>query len=188
MRDALTAYIGDGGLVVGICNGFQVLTQMGLLPFSDPDAPRVVSLTRNAEGRFLNRWVELDVKASNPSPFFASLSRIHLPIRHGEGRLVVGDTEQEASAKEVSSHAALHYVEDVNGSHEKIAALTNTKGNVLGLMPHPEAFIRWNQHPAWATWNRQSESGSRGLSRHPNFSEGAADGLAILKNACKAVV
>ena len=187
MRDALTAFIGKGGLVIGICNGFQVLVQMGLLPFSEPGAPRVVSLTRNAEGRFVNRWVELDVKPSNPSPFFESLSRIHLPIRHGEGRLAVGNAQDTNAAAEVSRHAALRYVEDVNGSHEKIAALTNTKGNVLGLMPHPEAFVRWSQHPAWASWSRQSAAHGSGLSRHPQFPDGPPDGLVILKNARKAV-
>jgi hypothetical protein len=100
---------------------------------------------------------------------------------------MVGDSRDKNTSAEVIRHAALQYVEDVNGSHERLAALTNTKGNVLGLMPHPEAFVRWNQHPAWASWSRQSAALSGGLSRHPHFPEGTADGLVILKNAHKAV-
>src|SRR4030095_5787261 len=188
MHDVLASYLSGAGLVIGICNGFQVLVQMGLLPFSEPGAARVVSLTRNAEGRFVNQWVELDVMPSNPSPFFQSLSRIHLPIRHGEGRLVVRGSQDKKSSAEVSRHGALQYVEDVNGSHQKIAALTNTQGNVLGLMPHPEAFVRWNQHPAWASWSRQSAPRGIGMSRHPHFPDGTPDGLVILKNAHSAVV
>ncbi len=188
--DLLASYMSEGGLVIGICNGFQVLVQMGLLPFSDPGAPRVVSLARNAEGRFVNRWVELGINQMNPSPFFDSLVGIHLPIRHGEGRLCVDDTLDAESRREVSRHAALIYDQDINGSYEKIAALTNTNGNVLGLMPHPEAFIRWSQHPAWARLSRSPGlvRGDTDRNWHPNFGDGAPDGLVILQNAYKAVV
>lgn len=190
MPDLLASYIGKGGLVIGICNGFQVLVQMGLLPYSEPGAPRVVSLARNAEGRFVNRWVKLDVNSMNRSPFFGSLNQIHLPIRHGEGRLCVDDRLGQKSIQDVSRHAALNYVEDVNGSFEKIAALTNTTGNVLGLMPHPEAFVRWSQHPAWARMSISPEPDTGDMRKiwHHGYHDKTPDGLAILRNAYKAVV
>lgn len=188
VSDFLHAYIEAGGLVIGICNGFQVLVQMGLLPFSDSGAPRVVSLSRNIEGRFINRWVELEVSSSNASPFFQSLSRIHLPIRHGEGRLCVADNMDSKLAREIDRHIAIRYAEDVNGSYERIAGLTNTRGNVLGLMPHPEAFVRWTQHPAWVSWSHASGPPRPDVWHHPGFPDATPDGLAILKNAYQAVV
>jgi phosphoribosylformylglycinamidine synthase subunit PurQ / glutaminase len=166
LRDQLYQFVEAGKLVIGICNGFQVLTQMGLLPFSEAGAERVVTLTHNSGGRFINRWVEMRVK-SQSSAFFDSLNEVSLPIRHGEGRLLIGSKDANA-AKQVKQHAPLRYVDDVNGSYDRIAALVNTRGNVLGLMPHPEAFVRWTQHP---------DSG-----RFAN-SSAQPHGLVILKNA-----
>lgn len=150
LEDLLHQYIDSGNLVMGICNGFQILTQLGILPDSRKGAERTVSLCHNSGGRFINRWVALEVNASAPGGFFSGLTSIHLPIRHGEGKLTLaGDSELETQEM-VRGHAPLKYKIDVNGSFEQIAALTNAQGNVLGLMPHPEAFVRWNQHPAWA--------------------------------------
>lgn len=168
LKDQLYQFVERGKLVIGICNGFQVLTQMGLLPFSGADAPRVVTLAHNSGGKFINRWVEMRAKPKS-SAFFESLESIWLPIRHGEGRLFVESKNNDVS-KQVKQHAPLRYVEDVNGSFDRIAALVNTKGNVLGLMPHPEAFIRWTQHP---DSSRVAASGSE------------PHGLTILRNARK---
>jgi phosphoribosylformylglycinamidine (FGAM) synthase-like amidotransferase family enzyme len=164
--DAIHQFIDDSGLVIGICNGFQVLTQLGILPRSEPHAKRIVTLTKNSHGHFNNRWVDLQVTLPGQSgginvdsgaasgidhnekaSFFAGLKNIELPIRHGEGRLVLdkGDGDQ------VKACAPLRYKDDVNGSFDRIAALTNAEGRVMGLMPHPEAFVRWTQHPSWTT-------------------------------------
>ncbi len=180
LRDTLYTYIDRGGLVLGICNGFQVLTQLGLLPLSSAGAPRLVSLERNSGGKFINRWVELEVEPGNPCAFFRGLKRIALPIRHGEGRLALGADDPDTAA-EVKRHAALRYAEDVNGSFDRIAALTNSRGNVMGLMPHPEAFIRWTQHPAWPQWKVQQDRSDY----RPATEEG--DGLIILRNAFEAI-
>lgn len=165
LKSALVEFIERGRLVIGICNGFQVLTQLGLLP--DAGEKRVGTLIRNREARFINKWVKLSV--ANPgSPFFEDLDTFELPIRHGEGQLFVSD---EALARK---QAALKYVEDINGSFERIAGVTNTRGNVLGLMPHPEAFVRSTQHPDWC---RRAQGGET--------VEPA--GLKIFKNARKVV-
>jgi phosphoribosylformylglycinamidine synthase subunit PurQ / glutaminase len=151
VMDGLYRFIGDGNLVIGICNGFQVLTQLGILPRSSAKARRFVTLTKNSHGHFKDRWVDLDVDDSGierGGGFFTGLKAIELPIRHGEGRLVVESAELQ---NEVKACAPLRYREDVNGSFDRIAALTNAEGNVLGLMPHPEAFVRWTQHPSWTT-------------------------------------
>jgi phosphoribosylformylglycinamidine (FGAM) synthase-like amidotransferase family enzyme len=165
--DRLYQFISEGNLVIGICNGFQVLTQLGILPRSLPKARRFVTLTKNHHGHFQDRWVDLEVDGQDASDnksssdrgggFFSGLKNIELPIRHGEGRLVVGaghseNQEDEARLQaEVKACAPLRYRQDVNGSFDRIAALTNAEGTVLGLMPHPEAFVRWTQHPSWTT-------------------------------------
>jgi phosphoribosylformylglycinamidine synthase subunit PurQ / glutaminase len=181
LKDVLYRYIERGKLVIGICNGFQVLTQLGLLPYSEPTGPRLVSLTHNQGGKFINRWVELDVSPHPKSPFFKSLDRIQLPIRHGEGRLRLKSDLKAELVEAVTSNAVLRYTQDINGSHDKIAALTNPQGNVLGLMPHPEAFIRWTQHPAWNT--RAGQDGTAAI----ELKSKQADGLTILQNAAQAV-
>jgi phosphoribosylformylglycinamidine synthase subunit PurQ / glutaminase len=181
LRDALYTYIEDGNLVLGICNGFQVLVQLGLLPFSGENDPRIVSLVRNAQMKFVNKWVRLQVFPDVNSRFFTSLREIELPIRHGEGRLALeplDDAALESVEQTVKRLAPLRYVDEVNGSFDKIAALTNPAGNVLGLMPHPEAFVRWTQSPSWT--NRQVAI--KRFERSTAIAE-IPHGLAIFSNA-----
>ncbi len=155
MYEELQRFISARKLVLGICNGFQVLVQLGLLPLPEEGAPRLVSLTHNRQKKFLNRWVTLEVaQAQSSSVFFRSLSIIDLPMRHGEGnlKLEVDFTNQsvlETAQDLVKAHATLRYCEDVTGSFDNIAALSNVSGTVTGLMPHPEGFIRFTQHPRW---------------------------------------
>lgn len=170
LLDFLLDFASRGKLVVGICNGFQILTQLGFLPLPKKGAERSVSLCHNSHGRFINKWVELEVTSSGGKGFFANLSRIELPIRHGEGRLSLAPDSTSSVQKMVIEHAPLRYVQDVNGSFERIAALTSTEGNVLGLMPHPEAFVRWSQHPDKAYAARMER-------------EATPHGLKILTNA-----
>jgi phosphoribosylformylglycinamidine synthase len=148
--DALAAYADRGGLILGICNGFQVLVQLGILPGGQVlnlDSERPLTLAHNSGGKFIDRWVEL--KVSNGSAFTRGLPEtIWLPVRHGEGRLVL--REEVAGLEDlVSSLACLSYLDDLNGSFQKIAGLTSRTGKVMGLMPHPECFVRASQHPAW---------------------------------------
>lgn len=175
MLDVLHSYIDRGNLVLGICNGFQILVQLGLLPNSDYGAEPTVSLTHNIGGKFINRWVEM--KVNSKSVFFAGLDKITLPIRHGEGRLRLKAGASSKEIETVRKYAAMNYLENVNGSFEKIAGLLNADGNVLGLMPHPEAFIHLHQHPAYQYYRRRPDSPL----------PATADGLSILRNAFEAL-
>jgi phosphoribosylformylglycinamidine (FGAM) synthase-like amidotransferase family enzyme len=153
LGEPLADFVASGKVVIGICNGFQALVKMGLLPntaSSGSDGPaQQVTLSHNRQGRFINRWVWLKANPSNP--FLKGIDRMMLPIRHGEGRLRVPAGSEPQWQKALAPHIAATYDTDVNGAFLQIAALTNAAGNVLGMMPHPEAFVRWTQHPAWTS-------------------------------------
>jgi phosphoribosylformylglycinamidine synthase II/phosphoribosylformylglycinamidine synthase I len=133
--DDLHRFIADGRPVLGICNGFQVLSRLGLL------GP--VSLTPNRPDQFECRWVRLRVEPS-PCIFLAGLDEIELPIAHGQGRVVVPEDELAA----LLPQAPLRYVDNPNGSVADIAGVCSPAGNVFGLMPHPERYRTRYQHPA----------------------------------------
>jgi len=148
--DTLSTFRDQGGYILGICNGFQILTQLGLLPDG--------SLIHNASGRFQCRWVTLENRART-SPFLANLpDRFEVPIAHAEGRFVT-NTPEEARGYVESGLAALTYTEDINGSFERIAGMQDKTGRVFGMMPHPERFIHkkdhydpdWNGDAAWGS-------------------------------------
>jgi phosphoribosylformylglycinamidine synthase len=141
MGDELQSFVAGGGYVMGICNGFQILTQLDLLPRG--------SLVHNESGRFICRWAGL--KKNSSSPYLQNLpSEFELPIAHAEGRFVGSDGDAQ---KYVSNgRAALLYSTNVNGSSENIAGLQDETGRVFGLMPHPERFTLRQHHydPDWA--------------------------------------
>ena len=139
--DALRSFIADGRPLLGICNGFQVLTAAGLLPGA---------LGHNAQGRFDCRWVVLDPVPNSVSIWTTSnrtgdiTHPIHCPIAHGEGRYVHPDPDDLAAGGQV----ALRYGStNPNGSVADIAGVCDPTGVVLGLMPHPENHIVRRQHP-----------------------------------------
>jgi len=140
--DTLGRFRDGGGYLLGICNGFQILTQLGLLPAG--------SLVENASGRFQCQWVTLENR-SPESPFLRHLpEHFEFPVAHAEGRFVTRD-EEEAAAYLEDGRAALLYAEDINGSFSRIAGLQDETGRVLGLMPHPERFLHRRDHydPDW---------------------------------------
>ena len=142
LGDQLKTFVDKGGYALGICNGFQILTQLDLLPKG--------SLIHNTSGRFLCRWVGLKKTKGKASPYLSKLPEdFELPVAHAEGRLV---TEGDAAAGYVKSgHAALLYATNVTGSTNGIAGLQDDSGRVFGLMPHPERFSFKSQHydPDW---------------------------------------
>lgn len=143
LGEVLSKYIDSGGAVLGICNGFQVLTRLGVF------GPGVV-LTQNEQGHFIDRWVGLEI--SGKSIFTSRLkrmgvSRLELPIRHGEGRLLFKDDSAAQSAA-ASGQVVLRYETDINGAWNQTAALSTRNGRVMGLMPHPEAFWCEELHPS----------------------------------------
>jgi phosphoribosylformylglycinamidine synthase len=136
LGEALQEYVATGRPLIGICNGFQVLTRAGLLPGA---------LGHNAHGRFECRWVEIAPEPSSVCLWTRGIDDpIHCPIAHGEGRYVHRDPALLAAAGQI----ALRYRSpNPNGSIDNIAGVCNAAGNVLGLMPHPENHVIGRQHP-----------------------------------------
>jgi phosphoribosylformylglycinamidine synthase I len=147
LGDELKRFVEDKKPVIGICNGFQALTKLGLLP--DPFAPRSMALAKNSHGHFMNRWAELEVEKNTVCLWTKGLTAFPLPIRHGEGRVVFTRGEEEMIHRRLSQagQIVLRYHDDVNGSYGRIAGVCDSTGLVFGLMPHPEAAISNLQHP-----------------------------------------
>ncbi len=145
---ALEEFVAGGGYVLGICNGFQILTKLGLLPEG--------SLIDNSSGRFQCRWVKLKNLQPN-NPFLAELpDEFELPIAHAEGRFVA--PEGKAEEYLAKGLVTLQYTTDVNGSTMEIAGLQDETGRVFGLMPHPERFL-FKSHHYDPDWNDDRDHG-----------------------------
>ena len=161
LLDQLLAFMDKKGVILGICNGFQLLVKLGLLPALDGKyLERQVSLMHNESARFENRWCALAVNADSPCVFTRGLTRLYFPVRHGEGRLVVKD-EGVLNRIMEENLAPVYYADPItgtptqiypmnpNGSPEAIAGLTDPTGRIFGLMPHPEAYTHKTNHPGW---------------------------------------
>ncbi|MBU3917706.1 phosphoribosylformylglycinamidine synthase subunit PurQ [bacterium] len=179
LRGQLNQFIEKGNLAFGICNGFQLLVKLGMLPDeSNAFERQTVSLTQNKKGIFENRWVRLKVNEDNTNIFTRNISEMYLPVRHGEGRIVITDEKTQARIVEENQIAMFYanekgeptdmYPDNPNGSWQNIAALSNKKGNILGMMPHPEAYNHYTNHPHWTRLNFSIEDG---------------EGLLVFKNA-----
>ena len=151
--DDILRFIEDGGLVVGICNGFQALIKAGILP-GLPDSSSLLTVVGNDSGKFECRWVHLKVNTKSPRVFTRGIESMYLPVAHGEGKVV---TDLNILP---SSNIALYYTDEQgnidagyphnpNGSVGNIAGLCDASGRVFALMPHPERHIRGTQHPQW---------------------------------------
>lgn len=166
---AIREFIESGKLIIGICNGFQTLVNMGLLPGFDGDyTSRKVALTYNDCGNFRDDWVTLSVDESSPCVFTKGLGVLEYPVRHGEGKFYA---EKDVLDTLLANHqVVLRYAlpggapargkfpENPNGSIDDIAGICDTTGRVFGLMPHPEAFNHPANHP---TWTRKKEQDRR---------------------------
>lgn len=166
LRDPLARFVDRGGLVLGVCNGFQVLVRMGMVPGAGPGsgAAQSVALVHNDSGRFEDRWVRLVFDAASPCVWTRGIASLELPVRHGEGKLVASEAQLAAidaahlgAARYASPHAEPHasgdaplpYPANPNGSLRNLAGLCDRSGRVFGLMPHPEAFLHRYHHPTW---------------------------------------
>jgi phosphoribosylformylglycinamidine synthase I len=176
LGDTLRRFRDAERLILGICNGFQVLLKAGLLMPPDEDGP-IATLAHNSSGKFEDRWVTLQATPSQ-CPFLTGLDRLYLPVAHGEGRFICRE-EWLLKGLEQTGQIALRYIApgngpasyplNPNGSQGDVAALSDATGRVLGLMPHPERHILPTQHPRWTR---------KGLA-----AEG--DGLALFRNAVR---
>jgi len=154
-------FIEAGKLVLGICNGFQLMVKLGLLPGIDGDYTRqLVTLTHNDSGRFEDRWVWLRANHQSPCVFTKGIDTAYLPVRHGEGKFVAGNKEVLNAMKEgnqivfyymdpSSGAPTISYPDNPNGSQHAIAGICDATGRLFGLMPHPEAYLHRTNHPRW---------------------------------------
>lgn len=151
LKKQLKSFIDRKGTgILGICNGFQVLIQLGLLPH--PYEKQEVTLTHNTSGKFLNTWVNLEVNQNSPCIWTKNLKSnlLALPVRHAEGKIVLKESSQEEiyTKLQESGQIPLSYETDINGSFAGIAGLCDPTGRILGLMPHPEAAHNSLLYPA----------------------------------------
>lgn len=155
LMQPLLAAIDRGVPIIGICNGFQVLAKMGLLP--DPHAGgQQVTLADNTSGRFVDKWCPVVADEASVCVWTQGLGDFDLPIAHGEGRFVAAD-QQVLDQLKSQGQVALRYASghNPNGSQDDIAGICDPTGLVLGLMPHPERFVNATQHPTWARQDQQ---------------------------------
>jgi phosphoribosylformylglycinamidine synthase len=185
LYEPIQKFIDDGKLVLGICNGFQVLVKAGILPGTTNHESQVtsherrVTITYNDSGKFEDRWVYL-APQTDKCIFIEPGRQIYLPIAHGEGKVVTRNQQTLENLK-AEKQIAFKYVDkdgnegeypvNPNGSMDSIAGLTDSTGRVLGLMPHPERHVRKTQHPHW------SRIEGRGIKD--------GDGMTIFNNAVR---
>ncbi|RQW04540.1 phosphoribosylformylglycinamidine synthase I [candidate division KSB1 bacterium] len=172
----LQEFFRTGKLIIGICNGFQVLVKAGLLPQVDFSAVQEVTLTFNDSGKFEDRWIHLDVQSS-PCIFTSNIKRrVYFPVAHAEGKFVPKNEAVLASLIENQQIVFQYtspdggepeYPYNPNGSVAHIAGICDPSGRVLGLMPHPERHIDPTNHPQWTRLGLQQEG----------------DGVAVFRNA-----
>ncbi|MHA1338726.1 MAG: phosphoribosylformylglycinamidine synthase subunit PurQ [Promethearchaeota archaeon] len=155
LRAKLTEYIESGRLVFGVCNGFQILVKMGLLPALEKKYyQQTVSLVGNKSGQFEMRWVKLRLHLDSRCVWTKNIEGIlELPVRHGEGQFVAKNNnilEKIWNKKLVAmTYEPNSYPNNPNGSVDGIAAICDESGRVFGMMPHPECHIHPYQHPLW---------------------------------------
>ncbi len=166
--EPLQRFIDQGKLVLGICNGFQVLVKAGILPGGNSPQQDEVTITYNDSGKFEDRWTRL-APQTDRCVFIEPQRQIYLPVAHAEGKVVTKDRDALERLKS-EGHLAFKYVDangeeggypvNPNGSVESIAGLTDSTGRVLGLMPHPERFVRRTQHPRWTRSDNVDSDGT----------------------------
>jgi phosphoribosylformylglycinamidine synthase len=186
--DEILEFVHRGKVILGICNGFQTLVNLGLLPAIDGDyRKRSVALTNNDCGNFRNQWVHLKIDEHSPCIFTSGIQLAELPVRHGEGKFYaekdVIDTLHRNNqvvlqyARPDGSPAQGRFPDNPNGSVADIAGICDPSGRVLGLMPHPEAYHHWTNHP---DWTRRREMIKRGKAEPESES---TVGVRMLRNA-----
>jgi len=190
LDEDLIRFLEQNKLVLGICNGFQALVNLGMLPaFHNDYTKRTVALTYNDTGNFIDIWVRVRINADSPCIFTKGLEEMELPVRHGEGKFYAPkDTLNKLlENRQVVMQYALKngepaqgkWPENPNGSLVDIAGICDPTGRVFGLMPHPEAFNHYTNHPAWAYY--QERNRRKGMGLKPLEPQG----MKIFQNAIK---
>jgi len=163
--DLLCEYVEKGGLLLGICNGFQILVRLGLLPATEGSyGKQEATLAPNREGYFIDRWVRLLVDGSSGCVFTRGIRTLELPVRHGEGRFLPG-SDHVLRRLERQRQVCIRYCDrngvptqkfpyNPNVSTAATAGVCDPSGRVFGLMPHPEAATAFHHHPDWTKRRR----------------------------------
>ena len=174
LHKELEEFVKRGRLILGICNGFQVMVRLGLFSFSFPLFEQEFLLSHNDNYQFRNDWVSLKVNRKSPCIFTRGMDFIDLPIRHGEGKFscinekVLLELQKfegiclqyaDPSSGELSKKFPLN----PNGSLQSIAGICNKRGRVFGLMPHPEAYLFPWHHPDWIEQRKKGDLPNEGL-------------------------
>ena len=167
LGDRLKAFRDRGGLILGVCNGFQVLLQTGLLIEPADDGRPQATLAQNAQGRFEDRWVHLQLTPGRCA-FVTEQAVVTLPVAHGEGNFIV-ETPEVLWTLESDHRVVCRYVDadgnpgdypiNPNGSTDGVAGVCDDTGRVFALMPHPERHLSPYQHPMWTRRDSQPEYG-----------------------------
>lgn len=181
LMDEIKDFLAAGKYILGVCNGFQMLVRMGLLPNTNCQVEAEATLAQNNSGHFEDRWVYCKVNNKTNSPFLKGIQQMALPVRHGEGKLLLLDKKIEARVVDKGLDCLTYcdavgrpvsaYPANPNGSALNCAGLSDPSGQVFGLMPHPEAYLSIYNHPNWGQIKRQ----------HPEHDE-KGEGLQIFTN------
>ncbi|NQU14299.1 MAG: phosphoribosylformylglycinamidine synthase subunit PurQ [Desulfobacteraceae bacterium] len=188
LGEEIDRFIRKGKLIIGICNGFQTLINLGLLPgLENRYGERHAAITYNDSGNFIDVWVNLKVNENSPCVFTKGLSTLELPVRHGEGKVYAADhviRQLMASHQVVLQYAAEdgnvargQWPLNPNGSLEDIAGICDPSGRIFGLMPHPEAYNHYTNHPDW-TLRREAL-----IRQGKQFTSEEGEGIKIFRNA-----
>ena len=186
LADAVAEFVEAGGLVIGICNGFQVMVKYGLLGNpAGAGREQTATLTTNDTSRYEDRWVYLEAEGDT-CVFTRNLRRVYLPVAHGEGKFFADP--QTLDALEKAGCVVLRYADaaagpargrfpwNPNGSLNDIAGLSDPTGRVFGMMPHPERHLHFTNHPGWTRLRDQAL-------REDGPVPGEGDGMRIFRNA-----
>lgn len=187
IKDDLLSFATKKKLIIGICNGFQVLINLGLLPALDNNyTNRCAAITFNDCGNFVDRWVHLSANIKSPCIFTKDIKIADYPIRHGEGKFIANEKTIKALsdnnqivfkyANEKGSPANGTFPLNPNGSIKDIAGICDPTGRIFGLMPHPEAYNHFTNHPDWTRTYQINKTKSH------NETKSITPGIKLFKN------
>lgn len=181
LSDMIERFRADDRLVLGICNGFQIMMRLGIF-FEEKGAKTPATLFWNEQGRFEDRWVHLKTMAPH-SPFLQGIDTMYLPMAHAEGRILFRDDAAKqqllddgqlilryCDSNGTTSDDVLPFPVNPNGATLNVAGLCDPSGRIFGLMPHPERHLVPTHHPFWTRRDEQPEHG---------------EGFALFQNAVK---
>src|SRR4051794_39870069 len=177
--EAMQQFKAQGKLIIGICNGFQILIKSGL-PLPDKADEPIATLAANKSGKFEDRWITLATLGSK-CVWLQGIERMYLPVAHGEGQFIARDDATLDALQSAGQLCLLYATDDdatdnvpyplnPNGAQRNIAGVCDATGRVFGLMPHPERHIDFTHHPRWTRREQQPEHG---------------DGLKVFQNAVR---